>query len=207
MNSEALRGPARDRIYLIVMNDEFLKVGVSVDPVARLECLQTGNPHQLRLIGSVSGGPKLEREFHKLLRPYWAHREWFYYCSPTKIWARLLLDQTAEAAKSAFLQLPNPHPYSQEVEEIARLTGLSRPKVRDLLDSGVMPSAWAWNNSSITLDVQEVSSKTGLKPQEIERLTVRRRFPSPIGAGRWMRRDIEAWMDQCVAQRDALVAA
>lgn len=43
---------------------EFVKIGWSRDPVARLDDLQTGCPFPIRLAAMVPGGRRLEREYH-----------------------------------------------------------------------------------------------------------------------------------------------
>ena len=58
----------------------FVKVGRTVDVRKRLESLQCGNPMGLQLLGCVKGGPELEGNLHRWLKPY-RHScgEWFQY--------------------------------------------------------------------------------------------------------------------------------
>lgn len=54
-----------------------VKIGVAIDPRARLAVLQTGNPANLQLLHWFKGGVREERLLHELLMPYRQSGEWF----------------------------------------------------------------------------------------------------------------------------------
>ena len=53
------------------------KVGTSVDPEWRLQCMQTGNPETLRLVAKVPGDHRLERQVGMVLRQRHYRGEWY----------------------------------------------------------------------------------------------------------------------------------
>lgn len=55
-----------------------IKVGHAANPLHRLASLQTGNPRELRLVGSIPGGAKDEKRIHEWLSPWWIRGEWFH---------------------------------------------------------------------------------------------------------------------------------
>lgn len=54
-----------------------IKIGCAGDPNARLLQLQTACPYELRLLGYVPGGQKLEKELHKKYAHLRLRNEWF----------------------------------------------------------------------------------------------------------------------------------
>jgi hypothetical protein len=66
-------------VYFIQDEDSgMIKIGVSEHPELRLRYLKTGNPHALRILGTVaSGGYLLERRLHKKFKPHRCSGEWF----------------------------------------------------------------------------------------------------------------------------------
>ena len=54
-----------------------VKIGVSNEPEARLEDLQTGSPVPLHLLWKTPGGQALESALHAYFEPYRTHGEWF----------------------------------------------------------------------------------------------------------------------------------
>lgn len=68
-------------VYLIACGD-YVKVGVAVDPKARLHDLQVGNPYDLTLVKTFPHRSRLhallcERTAHQVLSKFAHHREWF----------------------------------------------------------------------------------------------------------------------------------
>ncbi len=64
------------KTYLIHSPDTgTVKIGVSVEPEKRLGGVQTGNPHRLELLASISGDR--ERELHEILKTDRLCGEWF----------------------------------------------------------------------------------------------------------------------------------
>jgi len=53
-------------IYFITQGKEYVKIGVSGTPGARLNELQTGNPNKLSLWFVVRGGTQEERALHAI---------------------------------------------------------------------------------------------------------------------------------------------
>lgn len=54
-----------------------IKIGCAVDPLSRLETLQTSYPGPLRLLAVTDGGYRLERQLHEQFSQYRIHGEWF----------------------------------------------------------------------------------------------------------------------------------
>lgn len=52
-------------IYFITQGREYVKIGISGTPNARLNELQTGNPNRLNLWFVIKGGNEEERYLHK----------------------------------------------------------------------------------------------------------------------------------------------
>jgi hypothetical protein len=70
----------RTRVYFITTADEqFLKIGVSVDVESRLKNLQTSQPAKLRLVGIIEGDEEVEAKWHRRFRHLRTSGEWFRY--------------------------------------------------------------------------------------------------------------------------------
>lgn len=67
-------------IYFIRNGDSnLIKVGYcSGDPMKRLQAMQTGNPHQLILIGYREGDKSMERKIHSWFKANRVRGEWFH---------------------------------------------------------------------------------------------------------------------------------
>ena len=66
------------KVYFIQQSDGGpIKIGTAKDPEQRLAALQTGNPQELRLLGSVLGSRAVELGLHELFRAYRLNGEWF----------------------------------------------------------------------------------------------------------------------------------
>ena len=63
-------------VYFIRCGD-FVKVGYATNVVRRVAELQTGNPHELELLGVIPGGASEERTLHALLAAEHHRGEWF----------------------------------------------------------------------------------------------------------------------------------
>lgn len=63
-------------IYFIRVN-EFVKVGHSTNPSARVQTLQTSNPYPVELLGVVPGDTEVEAALHKQLAHLRTNGEWF----------------------------------------------------------------------------------------------------------------------------------
>jgi len=71
----------RKKIYAIISGD-YVKIGVSANPVKRLQQLKTASPTTLRLLCFFDGDEKLEKEMHQDLeryRTFGGGKEWFTY--------------------------------------------------------------------------------------------------------------------------------
>lgn len=73
---------SRQRVYVIGEQDSAgevhrVKIGMSIDPWARLKDLQTGSPRSLALLATGPGGRVLEGRLHRVLQDHHAHGEWF----------------------------------------------------------------------------------------------------------------------------------
>lgn len=73
----AMENPARPfRVYFID-DGTAVKIGIALDPLARLDALQTGNPRRLDLIGSIEGDLGDERVLHDRFAAHRLVGEWF----------------------------------------------------------------------------------------------------------------------------------
>ena len=66
------------KIYVIRCNNYF-KIGHSVNPIARIEGLQIGNPYQLELVfvAPTTDHRKMEKELHNKFKHLCIRGEWF----------------------------------------------------------------------------------------------------------------------------------
>lgn len=70
----------RTRVYFIATADEqFLKIGCSVDVESRLKNLQTSQHARLRLLGIIEGDEEVEAQWHRRFRHLRQSGEWFRY--------------------------------------------------------------------------------------------------------------------------------
>lgn len=67
---------ATEWVYFLRAGD-FVKIGYTTDLAGRLKRLQTGSPHELKLLMLQRGSKETERGFHRQFRPLQAHGEWF----------------------------------------------------------------------------------------------------------------------------------
>ena len=71
-----------DNQYLYIIHQEgFVKIGVSKNPLSRMDALQTGSPEKLKLVTYIDANPwalEMEQFAHTILRPYRAQGEWFH---------------------------------------------------------------------------------------------------------------------------------
>lgn len=66
-----------DVVYFIGGADGPIKIGVAVNPIIRLNTLQTGNPAKLSILATVRGGMRQERIYHKQFAATRLQGEWF----------------------------------------------------------------------------------------------------------------------------------
>ncbi len=60
-----------------VTDGEAIKIGVSTFLKLRLQDLQTSNHRTLQVIGTIPGGPDMERRLHKRFEHLWLRGEWY----------------------------------------------------------------------------------------------------------------------------------
>jgi hypothetical protein len=77
------------KLYFIVDEPrEYVKIGISRDPTARLHSLQAGCPIALELEMVLefnnAGAEQLEDALHQHFAEHWLHREWFRYAPAIK---------------------------------------------------------------------------------------------------------------------------
>jgi hypothetical protein len=70
-------------VYFIKSND-FVKIGIAGNPVARLGDLQVGSPVALELLGVIPGNRSIEQSIHQMLSHYRVRGEWFQWASPVQ---------------------------------------------------------------------------------------------------------------------------
>ena len=64
-------------VYFLEGPGGAIKIGYARDLTKRLASLQTGSPVRLRVLATVQGGSRLEREYHREFAGYALHGEWF----------------------------------------------------------------------------------------------------------------------------------
>jgi excisionase family DNA binding protein len=69
-----------------------IKIGVATDPGARLREIQVGNHCRLTLLGTVSGGMRLEKAIHAELMDHRANGEWFKATKPVRKFIALVME-------------------------------------------------------------------------------------------------------------------
>jgi hypothetical protein len=70
--------PTTDRVYFIwAIEAHAIKVGTSKNVSKRLHNIQQNHPHELRLIGHISGGQTLEQLLHEKFEDKRLRGEWF----------------------------------------------------------------------------------------------------------------------------------
>ncbi len=70
-----------ERVYFLLDTvQKVVKIGVAANLDARFNNLQGGNVNPLKILVSVAGGRKLERQFHQRLAHLRLRREWFKDC-------------------------------------------------------------------------------------------------------------------------------
>jgi len=65
-------------IYFIDNSSNFIKIGTSSAPEARIEQLQIAAPTKLNLLGSIPGGVLEEKQIHHKFRDLNSYGEWFF---------------------------------------------------------------------------------------------------------------------------------
>lgn len=82
-------GPAKQpkqrpqKVYFIGNGDK-VKIGISVSPQARLKDMEVSNHGELKLLATIPGGRKRERELHRRFMQYHIRGEWFELVTPIK---------------------------------------------------------------------------------------------------------------------------
>jgi hypothetical protein len=92
LRTRGLRGVLADlaRLGLYFIEDVtagMVKIGVSIEPVKRLNALRTGHPGELRLLGWYEGTKEDEYALHKRFEEFRARREWFEFAAPIREYA------------------------------------------------------------------------------------------------------------------------
>ena len=64
-------------VYFIEGPGRAIKIGYARNLTKRLAALQTSSPVRLRVLATVPGGSRLEREYHRQFAVYALHGEWF----------------------------------------------------------------------------------------------------------------------------------
>jgi hypothetical protein len=76
-----LRVKPRDYRIYFARCGRAIKIGRAVNVRQRVVQLQVGNPHRIRLLGSIAGSEYIEQEFHRVFGPHMIAGEW-YFASP-----------------------------------------------------------------------------------------------------------------------------
>lgn len=95
------RKPADESGFLyIAKNGEFFKIGFSKNPDVRMRELQTGNPLEVKLIGTVQGSRQLEKAWHVKFSKRRIRGEWFTGLTRSEIFSILHMDPHRAAEPS-----------------------------------------------------------------------------------------------------------
>ena len=71
------QNPRPSAVVYFIQAGEFVKIGFSVNPESRIDELKTGCPFELKLLTTVPGGKKMEKELHQIFAAHRQHGEWF----------------------------------------------------------------------------------------------------------------------------------
>ena len=73
-------------VYFVQIETGPIKIGTSdiVSFKGRLEGLQNGSPHPLRVLATIAGDRSLERDLHEQLAAYRIRGEWFLDCDAVR---------------------------------------------------------------------------------------------------------------------------
>ena len=74
---EPKQNPRPSAVVYFIQAGEFVKIGFSVNPESRIDELKTGCPFELKLLTTVPGGKKMEKELHQIFAAHRQHGEWF----------------------------------------------------------------------------------------------------------------------------------
>lgn len=74
-------------VYFIRAGEsDAVKIGCALSAEARLEQLQLGNPHKLKIIRTIPGGRKIEAAAHKHFAAHRVRSEWFTFNDGMMAW-------------------------------------------------------------------------------------------------------------------------
>jgi len=102
-----------------------IKIGHAKNPQARLSDLQIGSPVRLRIIGTISGDEKKEKELHSNFSDEHLYGEWFY---PSDALISFL---EINGHISAIKQNINPASLYINEKDVAGMTGLALQTLRN----------------------------------------------------------------------------
>ncbi len=68
---------SRSQLVYFIQNGDAVKIGTSQNPRKRMADMAVGNHADLKLLGTLSGGPKREKTLHDKFRKYHIRGEWF----------------------------------------------------------------------------------------------------------------------------------
>lgn len=74
---EASRKQREAQVYFIQTLNGEIKIGMAIDPQARMRGLQTSHPAQLTMLACCIGGHEQERQYHARFAAHRLHGEWF----------------------------------------------------------------------------------------------------------------------------------
>jgi len=77
------RGSLVQQVYFAGRGNT-VKIGISVDPKARIKSLQVSSPHPIVLLATQDGGRKVEQELHQQFKDDHILGEWFNLSQPVK---------------------------------------------------------------------------------------------------------------------------
>lgn len=96
-------------IYFILSSEiNAVKIGFTTNVEQRLSVLQTGSPHELKLVKVISGSPRKEKQLHKKFAEYNIRGEWFHWNDVIKNYVETLTPyKDAVTTNEDFIRCPS----------------------------------------------------------------------------------------------------
>ncbi len=69
--------PEIEPVVYFIQCGEFIKIGFTVEPAKRIAAIQTSSPHEIKLLGTMKGGPETEKAMHAQFKHLRHRGEWF----------------------------------------------------------------------------------------------------------------------------------
>lgn len=208
-------------VYFIGYDGGPIKIGHSVNPTARLVDLQMGSHEDLRILATMPGGLRKERELHRRFAAHRLRGEWF---SPVEEVLEFVREVNGGRIDGECVQW-RPTPLMELITEESRkvnawggrpspgLAANARAAARARLVAAEKPPAPKVKKPTAPpppvarlrfLRVREVLHRTGMSRSL---LYATPNFPNAVKIGpravAWVEAEVEQWIDERMAAREA----